>query len=212
MTREEAIRWLKNIKNVGYIKNLLNHSGAIDMAIKALEQGDISGKIRAEIEKQEKWLVIAGYNSYNVDIALDAIKSALVVDQEPCEDAISRQAVIDTIERWLSCDDYNEAERYIMKAVRNILYEFPSVNPQPKMGHWRAIYQGEEIIDYRCSECEFGNTFGQSTYRMNFCPNCGAKMVEPQETETWNGIHGQIIAPKGTFERIFNDVDDDSDV
>jgi len=40
-------------------------------------------------------------------------------------------------------------------------------------------------------------------------------MVEPQEseeTETWNGIHGQITAPKGTFERIFNEADDDNDI
>ena len=37
-------------------------------------------------------------------------------------------------------------------------------------------------------------------------------LFEPQETETWNGIHAQITAPKGTFERIFNDADDDSDI
>ena len=37
-------------------------------------------------------------------------------------------------------------------------------------------------------------------------------LFEPQETETWNGIHAQITAPKGTFERIFNDADDDNDI
>lgn len=36
--------------------------------------------------------------------------------------------------------------------------------------------------------------------------------VEPQESETWNGYHGQITAPKGTFERIFNDADDEDDI
>lgn len=35
---------------------------------------------------------------------------------------------------------------------------------------------------------------------------------ENEETETWNGFHGQITAPKGTFERIFNDADDDNDI
>ena len=35
---------------------------------------------------------------------------------------------------------------------------------------------------------------------------------ENEETETWNGIHGQITAPKGTFEQIFNDTDDDNDI
>ena len=58
-----------------------------------------------------------------------------------------------------------------------------ALEQEPKTGHWRAIYQGEEIIDYRCTKCEFGNTFGKSTYRMNYCPNCGCHMVEPQESE-----------------------------
>lgn len=59
--------------------------------------------------------------------ALDvAIK---VLEQEPCEDVISRQAVIDVIERWLKCSDYNEAERHIMRAIRSILYDLPSINP-----------------------------------------------------------------------------------
>lgn len=35
---------------------------------------------------------------------------------------------------------------------------------------------------------------------------------ENEETETWNGFHGQITAPKGTFEQIFNDTDDDNDI
>ena len=39
------------------------------------------------------------------------------------------------------------------------------------------------------------------------------KPYEPQESEIWNGIHAQITAPKGTFERIFNEAeDDDNDI
>lgn len=34
-------------------------------------------KIKAEINRQEKWLLQAGYTTYNVDIAFDAIKSLL---------------------------------------------------------------------------------------------------------------------------------------
>lgn len=43
-------------------------------------------------------------------------------------------------------------------------------------GEWRPIYQGDEIIDYRCNKCDFGSTFGRGKYRFNFCPNCGADM------------------------------------
>ena len=39
-------------------------------------------KIRAEIERQEKWLLRAGYNTYNVDIAFNAIKHLLAESEE----------------------------------------------------------------------------------------------------------------------------------
>lgn len=38
-------------------------------------------KIRAEIEKQEKWLLQAGYNAYNVDIAFNSVKSVLAENE-----------------------------------------------------------------------------------------------------------------------------------
>lgn len=38
---------------------------------------DTLDKIRAEIDRQEKWLMSAGYNAYNVDIAFNSIKSVL---------------------------------------------------------------------------------------------------------------------------------------
>ena len=82
----------------------------------------------------------------------------------------------------LSCSDRHPIKLWkhflIMLEEENVKYmrrcenmRVPSIT-----GKWRPVYQGDEIINYRCSECEFGNTFGKSTYRMNFCPNCGAKM------------------------------------
>lgn len=49
----------------------------LERIIKALEQEPVIDKIRAEIERQEKWLLQAGCTAYNVDIAFDAIKSAV---------------------------------------------------------------------------------------------------------------------------------------
>ena len=42
---------------------------------------EVLDKIRAEIDRQQKWLLQAGYTAYNVDIAFDAIK-AVVAEQE----------------------------------------------------------------------------------------------------------------------------------
>lgn len=37
----------------------------------------ILNKIRAEIDRQQKWLLQAGYTAYNVDIAFSSIRSAV---------------------------------------------------------------------------------------------------------------------------------------
>lgn len=84
MTREEAIAELKrdieldNDFSEEYIT-------AVNMAIKALEQEsklDTLDKIRAEIDCQEKWLMSAGCNAYNVDIAFNSIRSVVKESEE----------------------------------------------------------------------------------------------------------------------------------
>jgi len=80
--------------------------------------------------------------------------------------------------------DTDNERATIYKAVANV-YKYlilftkglPTYSvPEREKGEWRPIYQGDEIIDYRCTKCEFGSTFGKSTYNMHFCPNCGADM------------------------------------
>ena len=46
---------------------------------------EVLAKIRAEIDRQEKWLMDAGYTAYNVDIAFSAIKSAVAEGSENSE-------------------------------------------------------------------------------------------------------------------------------
>jgi len=49
---------------------------------------------------------------------------------------------------------------------------------EPKTGHW--THDGSHWENrFICSECEY-KLFEEQT---NYCPNCGAKMVEPQESE-----------------------------
>ena len=50
-----------------------------------------------------------------------------------------------------------------------------------KTGHWiysRAVNTGE-IVFSECSVC--GNGESGCALRMNYCPNCGAKMAESEE-------------------------------
>lgn len=46
------------------------------------DKNKVLDKIRTEIDRQEKWLLHAGCTAYNVDIAFDAIKSAVVAESE----------------------------------------------------------------------------------------------------------------------------------
>ena len=97
-----------------------------------------------------------------------------VFEEEPddCEDAISRQAAIDVVheyfEKYLNLND-----DICLDGIRSL----PSVTPEQKMGHW-INYQKNIWIYAQCSEC--GTVQDTKT---NYCPNCGAKMVEPQESE-----------------------------
>lgn len=54
------------------------------------------------------------------------------------------------------------------------------VTPQPKTGHWIRVDENK----LRCSECEVVHLIAQyPSGKIGWCPNCGAKMIEPQESE-----------------------------
>lgn len=89
-------------------------------------------------------------------------------EQDPCTDAISRQAVIELCEGWwlghTKEDDFATEVRAL-----------PSVTPAEKMGRW-VFVKGYEGILYECTVCRNKNT--HTTVRWNYCPHCGAKMQE----------------------------------
>lgn len=49
---------------------------------KLISQEPVLDKVKDEIEKQDKWLSQAGYNAYNVDIALNSIKRVIAESEE----------------------------------------------------------------------------------------------------------------------------------
>ena len=151
-------------------------------------------------------------HTYN-DESKEALRMAIkALEQEPCEDAISRQAVFNIIEK----------EQFKGDAIAEI-EKLPSVNPQelsdisndgtltvnvedgrkisrvlvcganhwgglyypdeqvPKTGHW-IFNGGIEPIGWYCSNC---GLWSAAVYKPNYkyCPNCGFRMIEPQESE-----------------------------
>ena len=100
--------------------------------------------------------------------------------QEPCEDAVSRQAAIDAMNglpKWPDavsgvCLDYADV-------IAVLSEHLPSAQPERKTGRWleREDYEGSYYYD--CSVCGNSWTTIDGTPQengMNYCPNCGAEM------------------------------------
>lgn len=86
--------------------------------------------------------------------------------QEPCEDAISRQAALDAI--------FNNAEKPgdAYRAVRMLT----PVTPKHRTGHWIDTGSGQ-----MCSECGEIQC-GYDNFR-RFCASCGARMSESEDNK-----------------------------
>jgi len=102
----------------------------------------------------------------------EAIKA---LEQEPCEDCISRQALYESLyESFHDEDAPNNITQVTLGAVRNFVKNFPPVTPQSKTGHWIFVDKVNEHA--HCSECDYGNVDLLDGRPHNYCPNCGAKM------------------------------------
>ena len=106
-------------------------------------------------------------------VDVDDIKNAPSVQPKPieCEDCISRKEVIQIINDFSYKNEHEET--LINERIKNL----PSIQPKPKTGHW-IISPNDCFVS--CSECGLHGDKGiYKHYR--WCPNCGARMVEPQE-------------------------------
>lgn len=96
-----------------------------------------------------------------------------VLEQQPCEDVISRQAVIHHICEEKFCYVEN-CKGDIYKRCPDIMwvYDLPPVQPTRKRGKWVEYENGKGI---ECSECCVRWDFSENmTERFEFCPNCGS--------------------------------------
>ena len=109
----------------------------------------------------------------------DALKAAIqALEQQPCEDCISRQAVLDNAYAY---GNGLEPEGYCVN-VEDI-QALPPVTPLRPKGKW--IHWTDDYKDYvTCSCCEYGEE-GEVLLsdKTPFCPICGADMREGEDEE-----------------------------
>ena len=117
-----------------------------------------------------------------LDIALDIldkyteegnekiIRDLPSVTPQPCDDCISRQAVLDINERYCG-----EMPGYVNHEIWKEIKVLQSVTPHQKMVRWIEHFD-ESGKWYECDQChtDWGGY-------VNYCPNCGAKMQEVEE-------------------------------
>lgn len=184
--REEAINI---IKSECYVFNPLNFdrstkvNTALDMAIEALEQEPMEN---FESTKDHILKLAGDYKCWDNRLTHDeALELCHMLEQEPCEDAVSRQAVLD-MASVIETDDYSGNE--ILKVVDvDDIKALPSVTPAPKKGKWIDTdvtllnRQGHLVHEVICSECNgisYFRKMGDKYIGANLCPNCGARIVK----------------------------------
>ena len=110
------------------------------------------------------------------------------LEQEPCEDAISRKVVLNKIKEvcfsrekeWIDfrvSQGSNGQRDFIIKFIESL----PPVTPKPKTGHWNTYELAQGGINEKwleCSECMWSNAL---LIPRNYCPKCGARMMEKED-------------------------------
>lgn len=91
-------------------------------------------------------------------LAIEALKT------KPCEDCISRQTVLDIVNNPLNI------------RLDEIIKKLPPVTPKSKTAHWIHFANSDD-----CSGC--GWSIGKYISPSDYCPKCGARMIEPAESE-----------------------------
>ena len=93
-------------------------------------------------------------------------------EQEPCDDAVSRQALVNEFQNT------EDAEycKWSTDGIVSVIKDMPSVQPKANTGRWIDRSEGGRIKypwmeAYECNEC---GEYGSAAWK--FCPNCGARM------------------------------------
>jgi predicted nucleic acid-binding Zn-ribbon protein len=188
MTREEKISRLKDIfseinENDNAVCYLTSEDNElIESAIEALSQ--------EPCYNPDEWC--HDCSEYNQDKHCcprfnNVIRNAVEEMKQPCEDTISRSETIKYLNinmAWYDEDGWIIDGKEKLKAITDLINGVPPVTPQPKTGHWINIDETHS----KCDRCGAVFEIASENGEANYCPNCGARMVEPQKSEAQDEV------------------------
>lgn len=140
MTREERV-----------IKVLINVQSQFQAS---LDEVDVDEDCREAKEDNEE-----------IVNALEMATKAL--EQEPCKDAVSRQAVKEQMIKY----GFHASDMTVTEFVEDL----PPVLPKREYGEWISIQPGILNDSAMCSKCK-ERTMMRCEFHYKFCPKCGADM------------------------------------
>lgn len=107
--------------------------------------------------------------------AIEALKA------EPCEDAVSRETVLDAF--WKLDVELRPSA---IDAIINMVNSLPPVPPKQRTGKWIRHTRVENVYDiagvktwgikHQCDQCTFTTIAIEGFGYYDYCPHCGAKM------------------------------------
>lgn len=164
------------VDNESYENYILSHIDELD------RENGMTREETIKIFKDKIKTMEHGAICCNFGIDKDAFTLAIqALEQKPCEDAISREAVLKIYDEWFAnCNiaDKKESPKSKIKAL-------PPVTPQPKTGHWikEKTLHGWDGKSYQCSECGRSIHIDPEVEDLTDYPycHCGAIMTESEE-------------------------------
>ena len=116
------------------------------------------------------------------DVRETCFMAIQALEQQPCEDAISREAVVEAIEDDTRNGMYSHfASDQDAQSFKKTIKALPSVIPIKTKGAWIGIDE-EPHETWECDHCGFvidcSGCVDPTEYRntFKFCPNCGVDM------------------------------------
>lgn len=188
MKREEAVKLVKEVTGMSLDWDD-THYEALQMAIEALEQQKPIEKF--ENAKDHIFKLASDYKCWDNRLTHDeALELCHILEQESCEDAVSRKTVLNTLNRMDSVLDENRTVETYKELLIACYNDLPPVTPAPQ-GKWIIDDKdGGRIWHCHCSNCKkdpqiyVGGSENWWLVRLpKFCPNCGSKMDEMENLQ-----------------------------
>lgn len=171
MTREEAIFIIEHRDSIMDYCESKQLGEALDMAIAALKAEPCD---RLKLDGMLEDAYEHGYQQARYDY-----------EAQPCEDAIKRESVLNTLDTMDKALDENRTVEAYKELLKECYKELPRVTPKPMMGKWISDLQsyGYGKDDYHCSICGRSIHLCRPQEQLIDYPycHCGAKMEGESE-------------------------------